>query len=65
MAECSAGAPPWVRPRSPEVLGALDDDRLSVASATVARPSLDDVYLEYTGHTFVSNTGATTEENAA
>ena len=49
----------------PQVLGALDDDRLSVASATVARPSLDDVYLKYTGHTFVANTAAATKENAA
>ena len=36
----------------PQVLGALDDAALSVASATVARPSLDDVYLKYTGHSF-------------
>ncbi|MDQ1547340.1 MAG: type transport system ATP-binding protein [Actinomycetota bacterium] len=49
----------------PQVLGALDDDRLLVASATVARPSLDDVYLKYTGHTFVSSTSAATKENAA
>jgi ABC-2 type transport system ATP-binding protein len=61
----------------PQVLGALDDDRLLVASATVARPSLDDVYLKYTGHSFAagastsSATGAssaidnTTKENAA
>jgi len=27
---------------------------LLVASATVARPSLDDVYLKYTGHAFAS-----------
>ena len=44
----------------PQMLGALDDDRLTVASATVARPSLDDVYLKYTGHAFVA-----TKENAA
>jgi ABC-2 type transport system ATP-binding protein len=57
----------------PQVLGALDDARLLVASATVARPSLDDVYLKYTGHSFdsastSSATGATpaaTKENTA
>jgi ABC-2 type transport system ATP-binding protein len=54
-----------------QVLGALDDDQLKVASATVARPSLDDVYLKYTGHAFASTgsaTGATApaaKENAA
>jgi ABC-2 type transport system ATP-binding protein len=50
----------------PQVLGALDDDHLLVASATVARPSLDDVYLKYTGHSFVSasTSSATTKENA-
>jgi len=53
------------------VLGALDDDQLKVASATVARPSLDDVYLKYTGHAFASTSSATgatapaTKENAA
>jgi len=36
----------------PRVLGALDDASLRVASATVARPSLDDVYLKHTGHAF-------------
>ena len=35
----------------PHVLAALDAQRLAVASATVARPSLDDVYLRHTGHT--------------
>jgi ABC-2 type transport system ATP-binding protein len=55
----------------PQVLGALDDDRLLVASATVARPSLDDVYLKYTGHAFASASSPTsaiatnTKENAA
>jgi ABC-2 type transport system ATP-binding protein len=38
----------------PQVLGALDAASLSVSSATVARPSLDDVYLRHTGHTFAS-----------
>jgi ABC-2 type transport system ATP-binding protein len=32
----------------------LDADGLAVASATVSRPSLDDVYLAHTGHTFAS-----------
>jgi ABC-2 type transport system ATP-binding protein len=54
----------------PQVLGALDDATLRVASATVARPSLDDVYLKYTGHTFSQDaagptTVSTTKENAA
>jgi ABC-2 type transport system ATP-binding protein len=56
----------------PRVLGALDDASLRVASATVARPSLDDVYLKYTGHTISASTSSatgtpasTTKENAA
>jgi ABC-2 type transport system ATP-binding protein len=36
----------------PQVLAALDEASLRVASATVARPSLDDVYLLHTGHSF-------------
>jgi len=36
----------------PHVLAALDAARLAVASATVARPSLDDVYLRHTGHSY-------------
>jgi ABC-2 type transport system ATP-binding protein len=44
----------------PQLLGALDDAALPVASATVARPSLDDVYLRHTGHTL-----STAKENAA
>jgi ABC-2 type transport system ATP-binding protein len=43
----------------PRVLAALDELALRVASATVARPSLDDVYLRHTGHSF-----AATKENA-
>jgi ABC-2 type transport system ATP-binding protein len=35
----------------PQVLAALDDAGLAVASETVARPSLDDVYLRHTGRT--------------
>jgi len=36
----------------PVALAALDEAGLRVASATVSRPSLDDVYLRHTGHTF-------------
>jgi ABC-2 type transport system ATP-binding protein len=43
----------------PRVLAALDELSLRVASATVARPSLDDVYLRHTGHSFTA-----TKENA-
>ncbi|GAA2079085.1 daunorubicin resistance protein DrrA family ABC transporter ATP-binding protein [Streptomyces albiaxialis] len=35
----------------PPVLAALDEAGVAVASATLARPSLDDVYLRHTGHT--------------
>jgi len=36
----------------PVVLAALEDARITVASVTVARPSLDDVYLRYVGRSF-------------
>jgi ABC-2 type transport system ATP-binding protein len=36
----------------PVVLAALDSGGIPVASATVARPSLDDVYLRYAGRVF-------------
>ena len=36
----------------PAVLAALDDAGIGVASVTVARPSLDDVYLKYTGRAY-------------
>ena len=36
----------------PSVLAALDAAGLGVASVTVARPSLDDVYLRYTGRAY-------------
>ncbi len=36
----------------PAVLAALDRQGVPVASVTVARPSLDDVYLRHTGRTF-------------
>jgi ABC-2 type transport system ATP-binding protein len=38
----------------PIILGALDDAGIEVASVTTARPSLDDVYLHYTGRDFTS-----------
>jgi ABC-2 type transport system ATP-binding protein len=36
----------------PAVLAALDSNGIAVASVTVARPSLDDVYLRHAGRTF-------------
>ncbi len=36
----------------PVLLAALEDAGISVASVTVARPSLDDVYLRYAGRSF-------------
>jgi ABC-2 type transport system ATP-binding protein len=36
----------------PAVLATLDSNGVGVASVTVARPSLDDVYLRYAGRTF-------------
>jgi ABC-2 type transport system ATP-binding protein len=36
----------------PAVLAALDGQGVAVASVTVARPSLDDVYLRHTGRTY-------------
>ena len=36
----------------PAVLAALEADGVAVAAVTVARPSLDDVYLRYAGRTF-------------
>ncbi len=36
----------------PVILGALDDAGIGVTSVTTARPSLDDVYLHYTGRDF-------------
>ena len=38
----------------PSVLSALDATGVAVASATVSRPSLDDVYLRHTGRSFAS-----------
>jgi ABC-2 type transport system ATP-binding protein len=36
----------------PAVLAALEADGVKVASVTVSRPSLDDVYLRYAGRAF-------------
>jgi ABC-2 type transport system ATP-binding protein len=36
----------------PAVLGVLEEQEIPVAAVTVARPTLDDVYLRYTGRTF-------------
>jgi len=36
----------------PGVLAALDRAGVPVAAVTVARPSLDDVYLRHVGHRF-------------
>jgi ABC-2 type transport system ATP-binding protein len=38
----------------PVILSTLDDRGFAVASVTTARPSLDDVYLHYTGRDFAS-----------
>jgi ABC-2 type transport system ATP-binding protein len=38
----------------PRILGALDDAGIPVAAVTTARPSLDDVYLHYTGRDFAT-----------
>jgi ABC-2 type transport system ATP-binding protein len=39
----------------PTLLAALDDAGITVASVTVARPSLDDVYLRHAGRRFEGN----------
>jgi ABC-2 type transport system ATP-binding protein len=39
----------------PGVLAALDRAGAPVAAVTVARPSLDDVYLRHVGHRFIAN----------
>jgi ABC-2 type transport system ATP-binding protein len=38
----------------PAVLAALDAHAIAVASVTVARPSLDDVYLRFAGRSFAA-----------
>ncbi len=45
----------------PAVLMALEDADLEVASVTVARPSLDDVYLRFAGRTFGAAEGEGSE----
>jgi len=40
----------------PRVLAALEDAGVAVSSATVARPSLDDVYLRHTGRSLATQT---------
>jgi len=42
----------------PSVLASLDQAGVEVESATVSRPSLDDVYLHYAGRTFEVEEGA-------
>jgi ABC-2 type transport system ATP-binding protein len=38
----------------PAVLAALEKQSIEVAAVTVARPSLDDVYLRHTGRSFAA-----------
>jgi ABC-2 type transport system ATP-binding protein len=45
----------------PVVLQALEARRIPVASATMARPSLDDVYLRFAGRTFAAADEATAQ----
>ncbi len=46
----------------PGILAALEERRIPVASVTVSRPSLDDVYLHYTGRDFRADDEAQAEE---
>jgi ABC-2 type transport system ATP-binding protein len=48
---------------APTVLAALEDADLTVASVTVARPSLDDVYLRFAGRTFTAAETQTTDRD--
>jgi ABC-2 type transport system ATP-binding protein len=48
----------------PAVLQALEASGVAVASVTVARPSLDDVYLRYAGRTFRAAEAETDQNNA-
>jgi ABC-2 type transport system ATP-binding protein len=41
----------------PAVLGALEAAGVPVASVTIARPSLEDVYLRHAGHAFAGQEG--------
>ena len=47
-----APAPTTAPSAVPAVLAALEGRGIRVASVTVARPSLDDVYLRHAGRTF-------------
>ena len=47
----------------PAVLQALEARRVDVASVTVARPSLDDVYMQHAGRSFQSANAETEEDN--
>jgi ABC-2 type transport system ATP-binding protein len=47
----------------PTVLAALDHAGVTVATVTVARPSLDDVYLRYAGRSFNAADGESKEES--
>jgi ABC-2 type transport system ATP-binding protein len=49
----------------PLVLGRLESHRVGVASVTVARPSLDDVYLRYAGRSFSQADSAAAETGGA
>jgi len=49
----------------PGILSALDERGIAVASVTVSRPSLDDVYLHYTGRDFSADDVAHTGEEPA
>jgi ABC-2 type transport system ATP-binding protein len=46
------------------VLAALESEGVPVAAVTVARASLDDVYLRYTGRTFEAAEDGSTPEPA-
>jgi ABC-2 type transport system ATP-binding protein len=48
----------------PALLAALDSHAIGVASVTVSRPSLDDVYLRFTGRSFAAAEADTHKEPA-
>jgi ABC-2 type transport system ATP-binding protein len=49
----------------PGIIGALEANGIPVASVTVSRPSLDDVYLHFTGRDFKTEDEAAIEEEVA
>jgi ABC-2 type transport system ATP-binding protein len=49
----------------PTVLAALEEAGVAVTSATLARPSLDDVYLRHTGHSYLRHGGHSLDAVAA